>query len=128
VRKITEMGRLTMLCFEVFVNGQKRCTAGVGEFGSLHASIVWYNRIYGEGIFVDEGHNGEFNVSGVEDKDSAPCIGEPVKWLADLVELKPGDELLVRVVESDSADPPIEHGVNIELLRGCLVNQASLLM
>lgn len=100
-----------MICFEVFINGEKRCVAGVGEFGVLNANIVWYNRLAMEGAVVDSTHNGEFIVTGFE--DSSALQGEHVKWLGDLVELKSGDELLVRVIESDSADPPIERGINL---------------
>lgn len=100
-----------MICFDVFVNGRKKCTAGVGEFGVLDAKIIWYNRMRTDGDAVDESHNGEFIVGGFEDSD--PWRGEHVTWLAELVELKAGDELLVKVVESDSADPPVKRGIDL---------------
>lgn len=100
-----------MICFEVSINGSKRCIAGVGQFGVLGASINWYERIHEEVVSVDRSYNGEFLVTCMVDSD--PWHSEYVKWLGELVELKAGDEFLVRVIEADSPDPPLQRGWNL---------------
>ena len=99
-----------MICFEVFINGEMRCTAGVGEFGVVNAHLGWYHRTQ-DGEVVETDHNGEFHVYGVNDCESGR--EKYVKWLADMVEMKPRDEFLVRVIESTSADPPVPEDIDL---------------
>jgi hypothetical protein len=98
-----------MLCFEVYRNGQKLCTAGIGDFGVLTALLTWVShepeklaRWAAEGIPETEPSTLEFTVGGL-----GRCVGEAgehLKWVEE--NLAAGDEIRIRVVEVASADPP----------------------
>jgi hypothetical protein len=88
-----------MLCFEVTVNGQYWCRAGIGEFGSMDAAVTWV------GV---EG-------SGPEPPTTLSVSGMPygltaVHWRDGLRRLVPGDVVEVRLVEGEpdpfSSPPP----------------------
>jgi hypothetical protein len=98
-----------MLCFEVYRNGEKLCTAGVGDFGVLSAILNWVShhpeklaRWAAEGIPEVPPTHLEFTVGGhgSEDSDSADYL----RWVE--ADLAAGDEILIRVVEAPSSDPP----------------------
>jgi hypothetical protein len=98
-----------MLCFEVYRNGEKLCTAGIGDFGVLSAMLTWVShepeklKEWAESGVPDiEATRLEFTVGGL-----GRCIGEAgehLKWVES--DLAVGDEIRIRVVDVPSADPP----------------------
>lgn len=85
-----------MLCFEVTVNGERWCRAGIGEYGSMDASVTW--------VGVDGGSEPPtaLSVSGM------PYGRSSVKWGGGLRRLLPGDVVEIRLVEGepDESIPP----------------------
>src|SRR5688572_18417273 len=98
-----------MLCFEVYRNGQKLCTAGIGDFGVLTAILAWVShepeklRTWAEsGVPEVEATRLDFGVSGLR-----RCVGEAgehLRWAE--TSLAVGDEIRIRVVDLPGADPP----------------------
>ena len=79
-----------MLCFEVVINGSIACVAGSSERGGLSAIIHHYtlsnSAILTLGGLLDEKH---------------------VYWIEPgQIALSAGDELIIRFVETDTADTP----------------------
>ena len=91
-----------MNCFEVFVNGNKLCVAGIGDPGDLHINVIWVLR------------HSQFDYSGTPgtaDETMTLSVGgkayakdEYLSWPD--ASLKTGDEVLIRVVERSTADEP----------------------
>jgi hypothetical protein len=94
------------ICFEILINGRKKCLAGVGEDGMLHAVI-----------------NAHFSTDPPSSETLIPN-GQPflsvgggnyeersiMSWTEGNVPLTIGDEFTLRIVESESWDePPITH-------------------
>jgi len=98
-----------MICFEASINGRKVCVAGVGATGVLTAILSWVNRERFDG---DEKYDAKtnrveelfFSVGGLTDHGNDNVH---LKWLQD-EELKPGDEVRIRIVERECCDPPID--------------------
>jgi hypothetical protein len=83
-----------MKAFHVLVNGKPLCTAGIGALGVLHVIVDWVRR-------KDEPREGEFDFSiGGLDTVSE----EHVRWSAPRIGV--GDEITIRVVDSDDIDAP----------------------
>jgi hypothetical protein len=79
-----------MRAFEVRLNGKRVCVAGIGDDAVLN---VIANHLTPSG-------DTHFNVGGLD------CVrNEHVQW-AFMNKLTTGDELSIRVVESDKIDPP----------------------
>jgi hypothetical protein len=79
-----------MLCFEVSVNGERWCRAGIGEFGSMDAAVTW--------VGVDRGGAEPpttLSVSGL------PHGGRTVHWRDILRRLVPEDTVEIRLVEGE---------------------------
>lgn len=82
-----------MKALEVFISGHRLCLAGVGDNGVLNAIVSWVGSP-GRGdddIFLSVG--GLDSVSREHRRWNVPSIGV-------------GSEILVRVVEATSVDPP----------------------
>ncbi|HZS06366.1 MAG TPA: hypothetical protein VFD58_16120 [Blastocatellia bacterium] len=82
-----------MICFEIFINGNKACTASVDDSGVLTAIVTWVNSRHtesGERLFL---HVGGSNHADVH-----------LDWLNGLVDLQPGDEVTIKIIESYIAD------------------------
>ena len=95
-----------MICFEVQINGKILCTAGIGDFGVLMASISWVKRRperNRNGVSEKEWCAEEltFNVSGLTQNKHGD---EKLRWLDRSV--KPGDEITVRIVQESKPDKP----------------------
>ena len=91
-----------MIAFEVFLNGNKVCRAGVGDLGVLTTVLSWVRR---------EGRNTETKEPGnIEEELTLNVSGlisskkEHVRWSESKVTI--GDEVRVRVVSAESVDPP----------------------
>jgi hypothetical protein len=83
-----------MKAFEVFINGHRLCLAGVGENGVLHAIVNWVGGL-------DHEEAVRLSVAGL-DSDT----DEHMRWKVPTIGV--GAEVLVKVVETASADPPNE--------------------
>ncbi len=81
-----------MRAFNVQLNGKKLCLAGVRGNGVLSAMVVWAERGKIENPFIE--------VGGLANE-------EQQKWIKQR-HLQVGDEIRIRVVESNSVDKPIE--------------------
>jgi hypothetical protein len=81
-----------MIAFEVVVDGQRICLAGIGEDGVLTAIIHWISDLPPEEATF-------LSVSGMESQR-----GEMLDW--QVPPLAIGSEVLVRVTEAAESDPP----------------------
>ena len=91
-----------MICFDVSVNGNRLCTAGVGEYGVLTAVLSWV-RSQPEETFSPEDEQREqspdLHIGGLVN-------GEHVRWIDEPFFINVGDEVSLRVVDSDNVDAP----------------------
>ena len=83
-----------MICFEVWVNGEKICLAGVGDSGVLDSIVGWGGR-QGRQLIKPNLHVGGL----VND--------EHVRWTEKDHTLEVGDEVTIKIVEADAADEPV---------------------
>ena len=84
-----------MIGFEVTLNGQRLFTAAAGESGVLNAAVTWVLRA---APGVDEPSDLRLDVGGLS-QDAH------LRWPAPR-KLTVGDEVLVRIVDTASPDPP----------------------
>jgi hypothetical protein len=81
---------------EVHLNGNKLCTAGIGRDGVLNTTL---NVVSREGEY-----DMEMRIGGLENN-------EFLNWST--LGLRLGDEITVRIIETDSIDPPAERKPNV---------------
>jgi hypothetical protein len=101
--------RKLMLCFEVWRNDQKLVTAGLSKTGVLSFMLTWVGKepdassVAAASAEIIPGLR--CDVGGI---DSAPDpLGDKyVDWY-EMEGLKIGDELRVRIISSDTPDPPL---------------------
>lgn len=100
-----------MIAFEVFINGHRVCLAGAGNDGVLNTIVNWVGRPSSvEEVFL--------RVGGLD------CItDEYLRW--NVPSIGVGAEIIVKVVEADSVDPPdqryrFEMPTTLEKYRDCL--------
>jgi hypothetical protein len=86
-----------MLAFEVYINGKKRCTAGVRGPGVLTATVCWVLREPKSGLRKRKELN--LGVGGLVSRSD-----EFLEWLQR--DLQPGDEVTIRVLEAAKVDKP----------------------
>jgi|SRR5436190_7029967 len=86
-----------MLAFEVYINGKKRCTAGIRGPGVLTASLCWVLRE----LKSRRGKRKELKlgVGGLVSHSD-----EDLEWLSR--DLQPGDEVTIRIIEAAKVDKP----------------------
>jgi len=84
-----------MICFEVWINGERACVAGAEKMRSIHASLIYVNKIHGA--------NGAVFMVGV-DTESSESLKESASWLGR--ELNINDEINIKIVESGTPDKP----------------------
>jgi hypothetical protein len=77
-----------MIAFEVYLNGKRLCTAGIGDDGVLNADVVGNGR--------DEVY---LRVGGL-----ISPIDEHVTWRT--LKVRTGDEVHVKVIETANVDKP----------------------
>lgn len=99
-----------MLCIEVWLNGERLCTGGLEDFGTLWVDFHWHN--------TPEQRDGwrtnpALSMSGVLEK--APF--QSLSWLRRAVGI--GDEITFKLIEAENFDPPT---IN-ELLRPDTIDQ-----
>jgi hypothetical protein len=83
-----------MIAFEVFINGHRICLAGVGNDGVLNAIVNWLGR-------PNSKEKIRLHVAG-----SDWITDESLRWIVPSIGV--GAEILVKVVEANSADLPDE--------------------
>ena len=89
-----------MKCFEVTINGQKVCTAGIGDYGVLNSVLSFIGSK--ESSDQTPSESLELTISGVA--TSTVGATDAVEWLQrDLVV---GDEILIRIIEASECDQP----------------------
>ena len=79
-----------MLCFDVSVNGERWCRAGIGEFGSMDAAVTW--------VGVEDGGSEPPTTLSVR---GLPHGGGSVHWGDIVRRLVPGDLVEIRLVEGE---------------------------
>ena len=79
-----------MICFEVWVNGEKICLAGVGESGVLNAIIDGGNKQRKSNLHIGGLVNDEY-----------------VRWTEKGHYREVGDELTIKSLEADTAYEPV---------------------
>ena len=91
-----------MICFEVWVNGEKFCVAGIGEAGVLSAHVTWSERAREENDAPSERERSKprLHVGGLVNK-------EHIRWTEMGNTLEVGEEVLFKIIEADVADDPI---------------------
>jgi hypothetical protein len=78
-----------MICFEVWVNGEKICLPGVGD-DVLNCILDGGRR----------GFKSNLHVGGL-------LNDEHVRWTQKIHALEVGDEVIIKIVEADAADEPV---------------------
>jgi hypothetical protein len=85
-----------MIGFEVDLNGTRLCTASAGETGVLSAIVTWVQR---SAPGVPEPSELSLAVGGL-------AKGTQLEWVSQR-KLAVGDEVLVKIVETATPDPPV---------------------
>ena len=85
-----------MLAFEVYINGKKRCIAGIRGPCALTAALCWVVREPGSRLKRREL---TFGVAGLASRSD-----EDLQWLQR--EVQPGDEVTIRIIETAKVDKP----------------------
>lgn len=92
-----------MIAFEIYIDGRKITTAGVGQSGSLSATVTWVKRRHADADMMpaEASCGGTYlDVGGLSDETS-----EYQRW-TDQLALTAGSEVCIKVVEIDSVDAP----------------------
>jgi hypothetical protein len=93
-----------MIAFEVHLNGARICTAGV-ENGVLTTILSWVDGRGRDGP-AQNGTSGSeltLHVGGLQAEENQ--AGQNLRWRDD--RLKPGDSVLIKVVEAAGVDQPV---------------------
>ena len=97
-----------MLCLEVYRNGEKLCTAGIGEFGLLDARVMWLS--HEPEMLARRAADGRSPRQPVTlDLAVGGAVGdgtefEHLDWVKEALAV--GDEIRILVVDTDAADAP----------------------
>ena len=97
-----------MIAFEISIDGQKTCTAGVADIGVTSVIASWARRASrdpssGEAIPGRFEEELTLDVGGLAHDASGSTV--QVRWLHQA--LKPGQQITLAVVETEAADPPL---------------------
>jgi ClpX C4-type zinc finger len=97
-----------MKCFEVTINGQKVCTAGIGDDGVLTSILSLVAKTQTASELSPESGNEtpseslNLRVGGLA--SSTVGVNEAVEWLHR--DLEVGDEIVIRIIEAPDCDDP----------------------
>lgn len=84
-----------MVCFEIYLNGERKCRAGGENVWYIHTLVSYFK----------EKDRSSLIVNGQNDPTGEPTqLTESVQW-SEETKLKLGDEIQIRVVESTEPDP-----------------------
>ena len=89
-----------MIAFEILMNGKRLYTMGAGPVGVINAAAKWMRLITDDGTLLEHA----VFVGGTSDGTLENVQVWPVE------NLQVGDEITVRMIESDSCDPPPGQG------------------
>jgi hypothetical protein len=89
-----------MIAFEISINGHRRCVAGLEEYGVVSATLC-------RARHDESAHRGACEELFLDVGGLATSSREFLKWLPHQP-LSVGDEILFRIVDTPSADPPEE--------------------
>jgi hypothetical protein len=93
--------RRATIAFEVYLNGKKICTAGVGNMGVLSAVLAY------RGVQpYEEGGPPVSEYLTLDVGGYLPDSKEHIRWRER--KLKPGDSVTVKIVKAESVDKPRE--------------------
>lgn len=114
-----------MKAFDVRINGRRVCIAGLPQFGVLSAILTGRRLRKSNGVRKRDDKTWTFdvNVGGLHDPEDQ--VKEFVTWLQ--ADLKLGDRLTLKVIDTDSVDEPVSRQretklAEIELKRNHLQN------
>ena len=93
-----------MKAFDVRINGKRVCIAGLPRFGVLTAILTGRRLRKCDGIRRRDGKTWTFDVSVGGLHDPEDQVKEFVTWLQ--ADLKPGDRLTLKVIETGTVDEP----------------------
>jgi hypothetical protein len=94
-----------MKCFEITINGEKVCTASVGDDGVLASTVTFVRRNNASAETVDAQSNSyslDLRVGGLANRE--PGVTEQLEWLNQALAV--GDEVVIRIIEASSCDDP----------------------
>jgi hypothetical protein len=95
-----------MIAFEIAIDGQRKCTAGVGEVGVVSVLATWVGRgpdpKPGQSIAGRFEEEVTLDVGGLTHDPDGGSV--QVKWLQQ--PLKLGQRITLTLVETEVADPP----------------------
>jgi hypothetical protein len=106
-----------MKCFEVTINGEKVCTAGIGDDGvltsilSLVATTQTASELTPESGNETPSESLSLRVSGLA--SSTIGVNEAVEWLHR--DLEVGDEIVIRITQAPDCDEPTSKEVREEV-------------
>jgi len=91
-----------MVAFDVFLNGERLCVAGVGDFGVLTACVTWVahtpeklERLRADGAFEHPQTNLNLDIGGMRDEQASRLH---MRWTD--TPLRVGDEIRMRVTDA----------------------------
>ena len=88
-----------MIAFEIYINGKKKCTAGIAGPTALTAALTWISREPAERGRGRPSKELNLGVGGMGKRK-----GEFFEWLQR--DLQPGDEVTIRIIEAVKVDKP----------------------
>jgi hypothetical protein len=91
-----------MICFDVYLNGEKLCRAGMKDAVVMNCILDWVK-------LEEGGEEMAFTVGGLYDHPSGGTAHP--RWL-NRRQLKTGDEVTIRIVDSETADEPVSEKVS----------------
>lgn len=95
-----------MKCFEITINGEKVCTAGVGDDGVLNSIVSFVRRNNQDetaGSQTNEVYESlDIRVGGIANRDAGEMHN--LEWLQR--DLNVGDEIVIKIIEASSCDDP----------------------
>ena len=86
-----------MLAFEIYINGKKRCTAGISGACVLTACLSWVLR-------EPKSRRGKREELKLGVGGLVSHSDEDLEWLSR--DLQPGDEVTIRIIEAAKVDKP----------------------
>ncbi len=99
------LGLTKMKCFEITINGEMICTAGVGDDGVLNTIVSFVKRDDTGGNASSQNNgfeNLDVRVSGLANRERG--VSERLEWLHR--DLQIGDEVLIKITEASACDEP----------------------
>jgi hypothetical protein len=91
-----------MIAFNVYLNGNKLCTAGVGDDGVVSTDVSWMRRTGDRRKPNTPEEHLTIDVGGIDG-----TAGEYVRWQESRI-LQVGDEIRIKIIDTDTVDrPPI---------------------